>query len=505
MKRAFYSVFFCFIFLSATVSSATPTYVRTAFATKAMTGINIAWTSFSDPEATVEYGIKPGVYDLKATGKTDTIDETLGTTSEVELRGLQPATTYYYRVGGDKGGFSDEYSFTTGPVEHQECGSLRFVYVGDSRSEKIFSGQGPAPLWSNVLQDVEPYKPAFLIHGGDYIYSGKESDLWVDYLKKTAPFSSRFPMMCSIGNHDDGPGEGDTANYNRIFSLPRSDKAMGGNDTEDYYYFTYGNAIFISLSTATFSGGTPKFKEQADWMDKVLTANPKRWKFVYLHHPIYTLKLLSIIKIGHPSNEVGQNEAFVPIFNKHHVDVVFQSHNHFYERWVPSACSQGGSEFVCPTPSTDTGTVYITSGGAGALTIPWAGPIDGERVAATHINHFINVDVENHEAKLSVIEVPSGKQVDSLTISKKLSGPDPCVTHAIDAGIPDAASIDFKQADATSVDQTIPDTTKPDSTQVPEPSAKSGCNCELNSDSKSSALIFPLFLLFALFFIHRRS
>ena len=74
-------------------------------------------------------------------------------------------------------------------------------------------------------------------------------------------------MPC-IGNHDNGPGEGDTANYNQIFALPRS-QGTYGSGTEDYYYFTYGNAIFAVLSTETFKGGAVPFATQADWLERL--------------------------------------------------------------------------------------------------------------------------------------------------------------------------------------------------------------------------------------------
>jgi len=60
-------------------------------------------------------------------------------------------------------------------------------------------------------------------------------------------------MPC-LGNHDTGPGSGDGANYNRLFALPRS-IGPHGSGTEDYYAFTYGNAVFVSLSTESFKGG----------------------------------------------------------------------------------------------------------------------------------------------------------------------------------------------------------------------------------------------------------
>jgi hypothetical protein len=57
----------------------------------------------------------------------------------------------------------------------------------------------------------------------------------------------------------------------------------------------------------------------------------------------------------------------VPIFDKHHVDIVFNGHNHFYQRFEPMCCGGAGDEGV-PTGDPSTGTMYMITGGAGALT-----------------------------------------------------------------------------------------------------------------------------------------
>lgn len=508
---------------AAAPAQAAPLYLRTAFAQDASSGMHIAWTSFADPEAGIEYGEQPGVYTKTATGTMDTIDATLGTTSEVTLTGLKPNTTYYYRVGGSKGGWSAEHTFTTGPPPHPQCGALRFVYAGDSRSEKVFSGQGPSPLWMQLLAQSISYKPDFLLHGGDIVYTGTARDLWADWLQKTAPYSAKLPLMMGIGNHDDGPGEGEGANYNRIFNLPRSDKAIGGSGTEDFYYFTYGNAIFVALSTATYSGGSSKWQQQAAWLDKVLTQNPKRWRFVYLHHPIYTENLF----VNHPPNEVEQNAAFVPIFNKHHVDIVFQSHNHYYERWAPSKCAKADSEIICPSGGPETGTIYITSGGAGALAFPWAGFTNPNRPAADGGHHVMRLEIDDHELKLVTFAVPGGNQLDSLTITKKVVGPDPCKAAASDAGAPDIgapadsgtpADQGAKQDSATAdqgaaADQSTPGPDKGASnadSAAPKPDgsaksdASSGCGCAVKPSSGSAGSFALASLLLGLALVRRR-
>ena len=320
--------------LSATAWAA-PSVVRTSIMGDAASSMGVAWSTYSGTaEAQIKYGTVKGSLTLNAKGIVSKVSSTLGSVSEVTLTNLSPNSTYYYKVGGVSGGWSQEYSFRTGPKPHKECGKVNFVVFGDSRAETWEGDKGSSDTWGKISVTAAKHNPLFFLHGGDIVYDGKKQKQWYNHLKRSSAVSHKVPIMYAIGNHDDGPGEGDAANYNRIFLLPRSLKTLGGSGTEDYYAFTAGPVIVASVSTEGFSKGTPKFKEQADWLDKVLTQNPKRWKFVIMHRPIYTEKGL----FGHAPNEAGHNAAFVKVINKHHVDAVFAAHNHFYERWTPSKC-----------------------------------------------------------------------------------------------------------------------------------------------------------------------
>lgn len=516
------------VFSGVSSVSAAPQYIRTSATEDPSTSFGIAWTTISGiNEATVEYGTTTGTYPSSVKGTVNFVSATLGSVSEVTLTGLTPDTTYYYRVGGIQGGFSKEHSFRTAPKQDAQCGTFRFAVFGDSRAESWEGDKGASNTWKTISQASLSNSPGpdFLLHGGDIVYDGNQQKQWDNHLNATTPVSAVVPIMYTLGNHDDGPTAGDGANYNKIFHLPRASKALGGSDTEDYYFFTWGNALFISLSTESFSGGSIKFKDQADWMDQVLTQYPKRWKIVIMHRPIYTHRIdVFGLDLSHPPNEAGHNAAFVPVFNKHHVDIVFQSHNHFYERYAPSNCTNGGSNTPCPVSSFDQGTVYITTGGAGAfpLTCPFVcpGPINSVRVAASSNHHYVLVDIKDHTLTLKAIGV-QGKTLDTLTIAKSVPSPDPCTAPPLpDAGpTPDASVLTdlFQPAqDSTpSLDQPVSqsDATKPGDSQIsmdaqpPDPGS-SGCSCRVDVDERSGlAQLLPICVLviFLAFVRKRRS
>jgi hypothetical protein len=396
-----------------------PTQVRVSFLGSAANIMGVAWnTKSGHAEAQLKVGTSKGSYRRTVRGQTTALGPPLGTLSEVTLTKLSPSTTYYYRVGGPRGGWSQEHSFRTGPAEDPRCGAARFAFIGDSRADSWQGDRGASDLWPRLVTAALRRKAAFFVHGGDIVHDGRRNREWDNHLTATAPFSASTPFMYTIGNHDDGPVEGDGANFNKVFFLPRSKKSLGGSGTEDHYYFTYGNAIFVVLSSVSFSGGSIPFSNQAGWLDRVLTRHRKRWKFVTLHHPIYTQYMF----INHEPNEKGQNAALVPIFNKHHVDIVFQSHNHFYERFAPSACKNGGSALPCPVSGQDKGTLYITSGGGGAFLHFLVGGAGPARPAARAAHHFILVEINNHKLTLGTYGV-GGSVVDSLSITKR---PFPC-------------------------------------------------------------------------------
>ncbi|MBI4951118.1 MAG: metallophosphoesterase family protein, partial [Myxococcales bacterium] len=382
-----------------TEALAAPSHVRVSFVGPTHTTFGVTWNTTAAGQSLVEYGVSPGSYGPAVSGSSFVANGALGIVHEVVLTGLAPSTTYYYRAGNPADGWSNEYSFRTGPTPHAECGSFRFAYLGDNRPDPIFGG---GENYAEILSQAMTHAPAFVLNGGDLVVDGDAIDQWQNYLTYNDDAAAFVPSLASLGNHDTGPGQGDGANYNQLFALPRS-TGPNGSDTEDYYFFRYGNAIFVALSTETYKDGQPAFAKQAAWLDEVLTQNPARWKIVYLHKPIYTHEVW--FSISHPPNEEGQNAALVPVFDAHHVDVVLASHNHWYERYAPSACAtQGdpGSNDACPVGDPAAGTVYYVSGGAGAFTIPGllCGSATGREMCSGD-HHYLVFDVADEKLDIA--------------------------------------------------------------------------------------------------------
>ncbi len=406
-------------------ASAEPKQVRLSFATEDTgTEMGIAWNTDQDEDTVVQYG-PTASYGYEAYGSSFLASGNLGFVHEVVLTDLLPQQVYHYRVGSYEGGWSQDYVFSTGQPSWETCSNFHFVVVGDSRSE---SERGPSPIFHDVLEEiVEREDPAFALHGGDIVHEGKYVHEWANELSEIEDITPSLPIMYTIGNHDDGPEDGPNAYYNQVYQLPTNPDSKTGEfaqyaDVEDFYYFTYGDAIFVSLSTQTYTD----FAMQARWLDEVLAHNPRTWKFVFFHHPIYTSNPLGLF---HEPDENGQNEYFVPIFDKYHVDIVFTSHNHFYERFEPSY--GGWGDTAQPVSSFSEGTVYVVTGGGGATTAPFTFCDAEGSVTCSGRNHYVSITITGNKLEYSAWTTetqmygwPRGHIIDAFTIVKP--GPNPC-------------------------------------------------------------------------------
>jgi hypothetical protein len=86
-------------------------------------------------------------------------------------------------------------------------------------------------------------------------------------------------------------------------------------------------------------------KEQAKWMDEVLSKNTSRWVVCTFHHPIFST--------GKDRDNASLRAIWKPILDKHKVDLVLQGHDHCYGRTgfdVPAADAKR-DEFTNATAS----------------------------------------------------------------------------------------------------------------------------------------------------------
>ncbi|MEV0174053.1 metallophosphoesterase family protein [Streptomyces sp. NPDC050803] len=288
------------------------------------------------------------------------------------LDGLLPGTTYYYGVGHD--GFdpaaadrrSTITSFRTAPASPEK---FVFTAFGDQGVSKAAAANDHVLLRQN---------PAFHLHAGDICYAnvkgrGEKTDgydpgFWDLFLKQNEEVARSVPWMVTTGNHDmeawyspEGYG-GQLARW----SLP--DSGFDPRTAPGVYAFTYGNVGFVALDANDVSYEIPANLghtggKQTAWLDERLTALRADagvdFVVVFFHHCAYSTS-------SHASDG-GVRDEWLPLFEKHQVDLVINGHNHVYERTDAIKGGEVGRRVPigASTDPTRDGTVYVTAGGGG--------------------------------------------------------------------------------------------------------------------------------------------
>jgi len=244
------------------------------------------------------------------------------------LRGLSPGTTYVYSVGdGREASWTERAEFTTAPAGAQP---FSFVYMGDA--------QNGLDRWGTLVHNAFRSRPdaAFYVMAGDIVNRGAERGDWDSLFQNAAGVYDRRTLVPAIGNHECQGGK--PVLYLKQLALPRNGPA--GIEPERAYSFEYANTLFVVLDS-NLDPAT-----QAKWLEEELSHTKATWKFAVYHHPAYSSG-------GNRDNVEVRNE-WTPLFDKYHLDLALQGHDHAYLRTYPLKASQR-------VASAKEGTVYIIS------------------------------------------------------------------------------------------------------------------------------------------------
>lgn len=126
--------------------------------------------------------------------------------------------------------------------------------------------------------------------------------------------------------------------YLELFDLPENGPA--GLPPERAYAFHYSNALFVVLDS-----NLPA-ESQTEWLEEQLAATEATWKFVVYHHPAYSS--------GPRRDNADIRALWGTLFDKYHVDLALQGHDHAYLRTWPMRDQKR-------VDSPSEGTIYIVS------------------------------------------------------------------------------------------------------------------------------------------------
>ena len=244
------------------------------------------------------------------------------------LTGLEPDTSYLYSVGdGSNDNWSALAEFTTAP---EQTKPFSFIYMGDA--------QNGLDRWGSLVQRAYRQRPdaAFYIMAGDLVDRGNERDDWDSFFHNARGIYNHRPIVPAIGNHENQGGH--PSMYLQMFDLPKN----GPEDIEPEraYSFRYSNSEFFVLDTNL------TLESQTAWLEEALRKSTAVWKFAVYHHPAYS---------SSPDRDnPGIRQHWTPLFDKYHLDMALQGHDHAYLRTYPIKDQKN-------VASSAEGTVYIVS------------------------------------------------------------------------------------------------------------------------------------------------
>jgi len=251
------------------------------------------------------------------------------------LRELEPGTAYTYTVGSATADrWSEPRAFTTAPAEEV---AFSFIYMGDV--------QAGMDSWGTLVHAAFARHPhaAFHLIAGDLVNRGNQRDDWDDFFYNSRDIYDRRQLVPALGNHE-YQGPFGPWMYHRIFTLPENGPMRVPGERS--YSFRYSNALFVVLDS------NQPVDIQTEWLEEQLAGSDAVWKFVCHHHPSYSSK-------GERDNREVR-KGFGGLYDKYHVDLVMQGHDHAYLRTHPMRGEERAS-------STAEGTVYILSNAGGKM------------------------------------------------------------------------------------------------------------------------------------------
>lgn len=355
----------------------------------------------------VEYGVQSGNYPQT----TAVVNAVPGKPEETDLTGLLPDKKYYYRVKYKTAGASSflatpPYSFHT-----QRSKDSTFTFTIES-DEHLYDIKGVRSLYEICLKNQAADNPDFMLSLGDIFgddhYPSTISSAQVDYLHGyyrplLGAICHSLPFFVCLGNHE---GENDyylnqnlSANLaywatqwrkyyypnpfpNTFYSGNSAVEPNGLGYPENYYAWTWGNALFVVLDvyrdqcdTSDKPGGWAWTlgKPQYDWLKKTLEESSSTFKFVFAHHVrgqgrggLTNAKLFEWggyeqngTSFTFTGKRPGWAKPIQRLFADNQVNIFFQGHDHLFAKEE----LEGVVYQEVPMPSDSTYSLGLTANG----------------------------------------------------------------------------------------------------------------------------------------------
>jgi hypothetical protein len=284
--------------------------------TPTASSIFISWHYQPSQQSIVDYGTTEAL-GQSTTGTVQNITSSV-VWHTVQLTGLNPNTTYYYRCRSDTAQ-TPLARFHTPPANGSRTGKLRFLLISDSQSNISRSTQIAGAMRETLISRFGTnYSDSIqlVLHSGDIVGNGLDLSLYqTEYLLPFRQLNRSVPFMVSIGNH-----EAESPYYYSYMKY----ESVAGPEGEPYYSFQLGRALFIALN------GNTQGTTQANWCNTRLQQAQNDTTidmiFVATHRPGHS-------EIWPDGNTAWVQNTILPMLDNYSKVVMISfGHSHNYER-----------------------------------------------------------------------------------------------------------------------------------------------------------------------------
>ncbi|HXG48284.1 MAG TPA: metallophosphoesterase [Methylomirabilota bacterium] len=289
------------------------------------------------------------------------------------VKGLSAATRYEYRIAMKPGTEATFREAAAGTFRTQRPGpaSYTVLLLTDPHAGYFPPNSTPAQTLDRVVQNASRVTADFVLDLGDNVAwagsreypqrnAGGAIAAYARYRRQIAPLSRHLPHFAVIGNWAGESGKFPEASIQTVAAVRRAllpgpnhlTYPQGGSEGEDYYAFTWGDALYVILNIQTYSKPSQPDKlpslmsdvnrveewtlgeRQMAWLEATLQKATERYRFVCMHHPAGG-------NAGDPLNtgygrggarawNTGEQARIHALMKKHKVQIFFYGHDHVF-------------------------------------------------------------------------------------------------------------------------------------------------------------------------------
>lgn len=298
-----------------------------------------------------------------------------------QVSGLTAGRAYAYEISAsDAASDGSRQTIYSGRAVTQRQGgsSFTFAILSDSHIEPRdplptgtavgtdFYGFDESTLQA-VAADMASDRPDFMVHLGDmldfHLFGFNEpppDSAWsrlayLNYRRLLGDTLGKAAHYATVGNWEgengcNPPAQIQLSSTQRMLYLPGpapDSYPQGGSPSQDYYAFTWGDALFIVLNVMTYTPtchllsydiGLPDDWTLGDaqkaWLGQTLAAATSKWRFLFIHHTVGGAAGdpadSAYGRGGGQAARVGEQSWVHDLMLKYGVQIFFYGHDHVF-------------------------------------------------------------------------------------------------------------------------------------------------------------------------------